>query len=220
MLFNLDKKAQALKMVAGLSLWMKNPDELNNVRAVAGSLRGTNLFAQSMAHLLKNARFKALADERWRPPTKSLQELSLLPSGSLGKTYADELIRQGFSPDELMDSGEVTNLKSFVSHRLHETHDIIHVLTGFGTDLVGEMGLQAFALAQNRAPLAVLLIAGSLLRALQNDEPLEPLLTALSRGFELGLNADLVIAYKLEDQWELSVEEWRDTLGITEHAKI
>ena len=50
-----------------------------------------------------------------------------------------------------MDSEEVTNLKSFVSHRLHETHDIIHVLTGFGTDLVGEMGLQAFALAQNRA---------------------------------------------------------------------
>ena len=151
---------------------------------------------------------------------QSLKELSLLPSGSLGKTYADELIRQGFSPDELMDSGEVTNLKSFVSHRLHETHDIIHVLTGFGTDLVGEMGLQAFTLAQNRAPLAVLLIAGSLLRALQNDEPLEPLLSALSRGFELGLNANLVIAYKLEDQWELSVEEWRKTLNIMEPSKI
>ena len=64
MLFNLDKKAQALKMVAGLSQWMRNPDELNNVRAVAGSLRGTNLFAQSMAHLLSHPRFKALADER------------------------------------------------------------------------------------------------------------------------------------------------------------
>ena len=93
-------------------------------------------------------------------------------------------------------------------------------MTGFGTDLGGEMGLQAFELAQNRAPLAVLLIAGSLLRALQNDEPLEPLLLALSRGFELGLNADLVIAYKLENHWELSVEEWRKTLGITEPSKI
>ena len=214
MLFNLDKKAQALKMVAGLSQWMRNPDELNNVRAVAGSLRGTNLFAQSMAHLLSHPRFKALADERWRPPVRSLQELSMLPAGSLGKIYADELLKQGFSPDELMDSGEVTNLKSFVSHRLHETHDIIHVLTGFGTDLVGEMGLQAFALAQNRAPLAVLLLAGSLLRALQNDEPLEPLLSAISRGFEMGLNADLVIAYKLEDQWELPLDDWRKTLGF------
>ena len=218
MLFNLDKKAQALKMVAGLSKWMKNPDALDNARAVAGSLRGTNLFAQSMAHLLNHPSFKALADERWRPPVNSLKELSLLPTGSLGKTYADELIKQGFSPDELMDSGEVTNLKSFVSHRLHETHDIIHVLTGFGTDLVGEMGLQAFALAQNRAPLAVLLISGSLRRALQNDEPLEPLLLAISRGFEMGLNADLVIAYKLEEQWGVSVEEWRKTLGFKNNA--
>lgn len=220
MLFNLDKKAQALRMVVGLSQWMKNPDELNSVRAVAGSLRCTNLFSQSMAHLLRHPQFKALADERWRPPTKSLGELSLLPVGSLGKTYSDELMKQGFSPNDLIDKGVVTDLNSYVSHRLHETHDIIHVLTGFGTDLVGEMGLQAFELAQNRAPLAVLLIAGSLLRALQNDEPLEPLLLALSRGFELGLNADLVIAYKLENHWELSVEEWRKTLGITEPSKI
>ena len=96
MLFNLDKKAQALKMVAGLSQWMRNPDELNNVRAVAGSLRGTNLFAQSMAHLLRHPRFKALADERWRPPVRSLQELSMLQQDPR-QGYADELLKQGFS---------------------------------------------------------------------------------------------------------------------------
>ena len=32
-------------------------------------------------------------------------------------------------------------------HRLRETHDIVHVLTGFGTDGPGELGLQAFNLA-------------------------------------------------------------------------
>jgi len=30
----------------------------------------------------------------------------------------------------------------------------------------------------------------------------------------------VVIAYKLEDQWELSVEEWRKTLNIMEPSKI
>lgn len=215
MLFNLDKKTQALEMVAGLSKFIKNPNELNSVRAVAGSLHGSNLFSQSMAHLLSHPRFKALADERWRPPAKSLQELSELPAGSLGKIYADSLLEQGFSPDDLRDSGQVTDERSFVTHRLHETHDIIHALTGFGTDLIGEMGLQAFALAQNRAPLAVLLLSGSMLRALQKDEPLEPLLTAISQGFEMGLNADLVIAYKLEDRWDLPLDEWRQELGLT-----
>ena len=49
----------------------------------------------------------------------------------------------------------------------------------FGIDGPGELGLQAFNLAQVRSPLAVLLIFGGLLGTLQDDEPLVPLLRAL-----------------------------------------
>jgi ubiquinone biosynthesis protein COQ4 len=63
----------------------------------------------------------------------------------------------------------------------------VHVLNGFDIDGPGELGLQAFNLAQVRCPLAALLIVGGLLGTLQDDEPLEPLLRALARGFALGL---------------------------------
>jgi ubiquinone biosynthesis protein COQ4 len=63
----------------------------------------------------------------------------------------------------------------------------MHVLTGFDIDGPGELGLQAFNLAEVRSPLAVLLIVGRLLGTLQDDEPLEPLLRELARGFEQGL---------------------------------
>jgi ubiquinone biosynthesis protein Coq4 len=38
----------------------------------------------------------------------------------------------------------VTNANEFVIHRLKETHDIVHVLTGFGVDGISEIGLQGF----------------------------------------------------------------------------
>ena len=90
----------------------------------------------------------------------------------------------------------------------------MHVLTGFGTDPTGELGLQAFNLAQNRSPLAVMLIFGAMLSSLQNDEPLEPLLTALARGFVLGLQAPCVIAYRLEDGWDRPLADWQRELGL------
>ena len=59
------------------------------------------------------------------------------------------------------------------SSGLRETHDIIHVLPGFGIDGDSELGLR-FNLAQTRSPLAVMLIFGGMLAALQDDEPLAP----------------------------------------------
>ena len=73
---------------------------------------------------------------------------------------------------------------------------------------------QGFNLAQNRSPLAVMLIFGGMLSSLQNGESLEPLLKALARGFQMGLEADLVIARKLEDNWERPLLEWREELNL------
>jgi ubiquinone biosynthesis protein Coq4 len=59
-----------------------------------------------------------------------------------------------------------------------------------------------------------MLIFGGMLSSLQNDKPIEPLLRALSRGFELGLAANCVISYRLEDNWERPLSEWRQELML------
>lgn len=137
-----------------------------------------------------------------------------MPEGTLGHEYAHQLRSQGLTPDSLIDPNPITSPQDFVTHRLRETHDIVHVLTGFGVDGLGVLGLQAFNLAQNRSPLAVMLIFGGMLSALQNDEPHEELLTALSRGFDLGLKAECVIAQKLEEGWDRPLTDWRKELQL------
>jgi ubiquinone biosynthesis protein COQ4 len=65
-----------------------------------------------------------------------------------------------------------------------------------------------------RSPLAVMLIFGGMLSVLQNGESLEPMLKALARGFQMGLEAELVIARKLDDGWERPLQEWRQELRL------
>ena len=177
-------------------------------------LSRVSLGEQALRHLLSDRHFKALVDEGWRPGKIDLQNLQTLPEGSLGRCYADQLISQGITPDTLIDPTPVTNDGEFVVHRIRETHDIVHVLTGFGLDGDSEIGLQGFNLAQNRSPVAVMLIFGAMLSSLQNDEPLEPLLRALAHGFQMGLDAELVIGRKLEEGWERPLKDWRAELKL------
>jgi ubiquinone biosynthesis protein COQ4 len=216
MLFNLKQRLQSLRMVASLAAFLKKPSELDSVFGVVGSLQDSPLATQMQRHLLADPAMAALVAEQWRPVPVDMGLLANLPEGSLGRTYAEQLQRLGLTPESLIDPKPITTPEEYLTHRLRETHDIVHVLTGFGIDGPGELGLQAFNLAQLRSPLAVLLIFGGLLSALQDDKPLEPLLNALARGFELGLKAQCLITFKLEEGWERPLADWRRELGLPE----
>ncbi|MEB3172727.1 MAG: Coq4 family protein [Cyanobacteriota bacterium] len=214
MLLNLNQRLQSLRLVAGLADFLKNPGSLDSVFRIAGTLSGSPMSTQMFRHLLDNPAMAALIAEHWRPAPIDLDALEALPEGTIGHVYAHQLRSQGLTPDSLIDPKPIQSPQDYIVHRLRETHDIVHVLTGFGTDGDGELGLQAFNLAQNRSPLAVMLIFGGLLATLQNDEPLEPLLKALMRGFELGLKAPCVIACKLEEGWDRPLADWQRELGL------
>ena len=201
-------------MLASLATFLKNPGSLDSVFAVANSVKDSPLAEQMKRHLLIHPQFSALVKEGWRPKAIDLTELQTLPDGTLGRCYADQLISQGITPDALIDPSPISNDAEYITHRLRETHDIIHVLTGFGIDGDSELGLQGFNLAQTRSPLAVMLIFGGMLAALQDDEPLAPMLRAMARGVQWGLDADLVIAHKLEEGWDRPLQDWRQELRL------
>lgn len=214
MLINLKQRLQSLRMVAGLAEFLQNPGSLDSVFGVARSLEHSPLSTQMFRHLLANPEMAALVRDNWRPDPINLEVLEQLPPGTLGHVYAHQLRSQGLTPESLIDPTPISSPEQYVVHRLRETHDIVHVLTGFCTDGPGELGLQAFNLAQNRSPLAVMLIFGGMLKTLQDDEPLEPLLSALARGFELGLRSPCLVARRLEDGWDRPLVDWQLELGL------
>jgi ubiquinone biosynthesis protein Coq4 len=102
-----------------------------------------------------------------------------------------------------------------VELRLSQTHDLWHVITGFDTSVIGEIGLQAFHLSQFPYPLATMLVASSLMSmTLLEPEHLPPLIEAIAQGLQMGKTAKSLFAQKWEEGWEKPLTQWQAELNI------
>lgn len=82
--------------------------------------------------------------------------LERLPPGSLGRAYADFTLAESITPQGLVEAsveapplaGETSPERIRFAERLRDSHDLWHVVTGYGRDLVGEAALLAFTWRQ------------------------------------------------------------------------
>ena len=93
--------------------------------------------------------------------TMSLAMLAELPERSLGRAYGAYFGENGIIPFEPPRLAVVT-AEDYVATRLRETHDIVHVVTGYATDDIGELELQWFNFGNlGWGPLPLLVIVAS-----------------------------------------------------------
>ena len=142
------------------------------------------------------------------PPIVEMDYLRSLPSGTLGRAWAEHLDANGLDP--------------FVrGPRRQQLHDGIHVLTGYGTDPVGEAEVQAFLLGA-KFRLANMLIGLGLLRAIQRQRRQQilalshaavrsHLLMAYHRGRNSHFDPD---TWQPEELWERSLVKAQTDFGI------
>jgi ubiquinone biosynthesis protein COQ4 len=101
--------------------------------------------------------------------------LERMSAESLGRAYLEYLDRNGFAATGLLaveqrvrarweregEAVPVDPLRAWYRDRVILSHDLFHVLTGYGTDDVGEATLLAFSLAQLGGRANALLTAGA-----------------------------------------------------------
>jgi ubiquinone biosynthesis protein Coq4 len=144
-----------------------------------------------------------------------VHELRKLAPGTLGREFAEHMIANRLDPSALPDRPSRTEIEFFVAHG-YETHDVWHVVTGFGTDVAGELALQAFYAAQTpRGPFPVTIIAAGLLNAARSNRPdLPPRLEAFTRGYQMGLRARMLFGIDWKTLWATPLVEIRARYGI------
>lgn len=201
---------KALRAFVTLSQQPANFDAIYDLDEV---LRLTPLSQISIAYLKTQPGVAELIQERYLAPTPNLDLLLGYPPESLGYQYAAHLKANQFDP-EFYRPRAVTNDINYISLRRSQTHDIHHVITGFGTDLGGELGLQSFQLAQLRSPLALGIITAGLIYRFTDPRALNDLVTQIIRGWTLGLQAKPLMAQKWEVQWEKPLYQWQMELDI------
>jgi len=154
---------------------------------------------------------EALADE---------SRLAALPEDSLGRWYLDFMRARGFAPAGLLearDRGAARRVRceperEWLFDRINVMHDLWHLLTGYGTDELGEAALIAFSEAQIPNRSFPLLLLAAVWKGPKSWSLAWP--RYLWRAYQRGRRAQLLIAAPWEELLALPVAEVRRRLGV------
>ncbi len=212
---NLDplNAARTLKAVYSLMRLVRDPSRLEEVFEMSKALDDTNRITPVVERLTRDPELARAFDERHRLRV-DLVELRALPEGTLGRVFAEHMVAMNLDPSAI-PALPVTDRNSFFRAHLYDTHDVWHAVTGFGNDIVGELGLQGFYLAQIAGPLPSILLATGFLRVAIFDQSLgEPLMDAIARGWRMGKSARPLFGIHWDELFPLPLGEVRQRLGI------
>ncbi|MFQ4143741.1 Coq4 family protein [Chlorogloeopsis sp. ULAP02] len=137
------------------------------------------------------------------PQVVRIEKLRSLPVGSFGRTWADFLDENNIAP---FTTGP----------RRKQLHDGVHILTGYGTDPIGEAEVQAFLLGA-KFRLANLLLGLGLLRMIhrqvdkQQKFNWQRLWQAYQRGFNSHFDPD---SWQPELLWHLPLKDVQAMFAI------
>jgi ubiquinone biosynthesis protein Coq4 len=140
-------------------------------------------------------------------------ELEQLPADTLGHNYAVQMLKMGIMPLQIP---EVDSDVKYLSAHITETHDLWHVVTGFDTDILGEIQLESFYMAQLEASRFWLaLITKNLLKKVIGDiESSNDYLDAIVRGYRMGKHAQPLFGINWKEIWETPLADIRTQLNI------
>jgi len=143
-----------------------NPDgNIKSLIYLGDQVTNTKAYAESANHLMNDAAFYHMYQQRQGLQQITLNHLSTMPRGSFGNEVY-EFYKKNNLDIYPMGRIEITTPAEYISERTRKIHDMLHVLLGYGTDLVGEAKVNAFVVAQTKSPISILILAGILVKIL------------------------------------------------------
>jgi ubiquinone biosynthesis protein Coq4 len=169
-----------------------------------------------------------LAAEEWYAEPLSLATLEQFPEGTLGYAYRRfmvdndlmERLAVGYRElhEEFEAEGRLDRLPAVLKYKVlrgYQTHDLHHVLTGYPATPLGELGLQAFQLAQTPFPYAAMWISVVTTHMTFVDPYLiAPAMDAISQGWAYGRRARSLQFVKFETMLDRSLADVRREYGL------
>ncbi len=150
----------------------------------------------------------------------NIEELIKLPENTFGHQYASFMKIRKLDPN-FYEQESVYNTGDYYKNRIRKTHDIMHILAGFDTDVAGEIGVVNFSYSQSvsRAGIA---ITCALLMSLLKEGDLNEMhlgMKLASLGFSCGCDAKDIRSVRWENLWEKDSEEIRTEYNIIAYDK-
>ncbi|MDJ0767340.1 MAG: Coq4 family protein [Ilumatobacter sp.] len=197
--------------------WDEAPDPaIDAYRAELGLIEGSDSFLA----------------ERFLPEPTTLDRLAECPPESLGAYFRQFVVENNLEADlarnyreyneELTQSGKLDRLPDDLSYMMlrgFQIHDILHVLTGYTSRPMGELGLAAFYLAQLRFPYHAMRMAVTAAHvAFVSPAGITKAMDAIAEGWLYGRRTPNLSFHRWEDELDAPLHELRERFGIETEA--
>ncbi|MCR9269786.1 MAG: ubiquinone biosynthesis protein COQ4 [Hyphomonadaceae bacterium] len=150
--------------------------------------------------------------------------LKALPKGTVGRTYVDFMEREGLTAHGLVKES-LEQRKQYEKfdddllwyvNRIRDTHDMYHILTGYGRDALGEASLLGFTHSQHGG-MGISFIAFMGQRQISKSAPREAQIKeVLAEGRRNGKAAKRLIEVDIEAILDHPLQDVRERLNISE----
>ena len=207
---------------------VKNKEDTGEVFHIFESLPWKGLFPSAEAFLTSEQGRRLRETERYLPAIfDDHARLRAMPAGSLAHAYCDFMEREGLTAQGLVDEyetfmkarGDFKDQFGWYMNRIRDTHDILHVLTGYGRDALGEQCVLAFTYGQQPAPAHLFIAYAGVWEIKKQVKSTAPVLRAIREGHRLGNACPRLAEQPVLELLPLPIEEARRRLNITPPAR-
>ncbi|MGV3619294.1 MAG: Coq4 family protein [Archangium sp.] len=152
-----------------------------------------------------------LFEERRTVPTPelTLEKLAEYPEGTLAKVFSGYFQKNGIFP--FTYEYPVQSNADVLYKRYRETHDIHHMLTGYGIDDFGEIEIQAFYIANLGLRHARLIVFFGVPYLIVQQRSFSKVINRLVAAYRRGKKARNMLTLPYEDMWGVPVKELTET---------
>ena len=148
--------------------------------------------------------------------------LRKMPEGSLAHAYCDFMEREGLSAQGLVEELDkyrrpdqyFNDQADWYFQRVRDTHDLMHIISGFGRDALGEQCVLAFTYSQQPALAHLFLGYAGALEIAKRDPVKVPVLRAVREAQRMGKACPRLIEQPILELLAKPLDELRAELGI------
>jgi ubiquinone biosynthesis protein Coq4 len=162
------------------------------------------------------------AAQHGEPPRFRLEDLARCPKGSLGATFHDLIVDNGFDLEVLdRDALGLDSLPAplgYLNARILQCHDLWHIVAGYDTTALHEVGISAFQLAQFGHGYSAMFLAVVAARSVEDPTTFAILMDVVFDAWRHGRQTPPLIAIPWADVWREPTEVVRARYRIAPFA--
>lgn len=201
---------------------IKDKENTKLVFEIYEALPSKEFLPRARALTLSEEGQKLRSDEPFLPPILDDHDaLRKLPTGTVAHAYCDFMEREGLSAaglvaeSEKMGRPKYDDLVQWYGFRQRDTHDLMHVLTGYGRDALGEQCVLLFTHGQSPAPGHLLLGYAGAYNITKQVKSKAPIWRAVREAHRLGKTCPPLLAMSIRELLAMDLQVAREKLGIT-----